>query len=248
MTKQMKIGFSSQIVRFQWLEQTSMWLLAGLNKDEIRLELYGYLDTWLMSNGTIPSATIRKATNLLLNIWIAPANELLEFRDEGVGLLGLHSEYRTAVHWGMIMTSYPFWARVADAVGRLLRLQKSVGASQIKRRMHEQFGDRELVSRATRTVLRSFVNWGVLQDGPVKGMYFQGPELACTEPKLTAWLVEAVLRASSNEKVVLNSLLNSPALFPFDIMHISADHLSTLAPGLDILCQGFDDEFVFLQS
>jgi len=44
-------------------------------------------------------------------------------------------------------------------------------AAQAQRRIKEQLGEREAVSRAARRVLRCFVDWGVLQDTSEKGVY-----------------------------------------------------------------------------
>jgi len=48
-------------------------------------------------------------------------------------------------------------------------------AAQAQRRIKEQLGEREAVSRAARRVLRCFVDWGVLQDTSEKGVYQSAP-------------------------------------------------------------------------
>ena len=72
------------------------------------------------------------------------------------------------------MAVYPFWSGVATQVGRLLRLQGSAAAAHVQRRVREQYGERETVSRAARRVLRSYLDWGVLQETGKKGIYSAG--------------------------------------------------------------------------
>ena len=73
------------------------------------------------------------------------------------------------VHWCMCMAVYPFFGTVADAVGRLLRLQGTAGAAQVQRRLRERFGERETVARAARRILRAYIDWGVLSETDEKG-------------------------------------------------------------------------------
>lgn len=56
----------------------------------------------------------------------------------------------------------PLWQRV---------VLSRVAAAHVQRRVHEQYGERETVSRAARRVLRSFLDWGVLQETESKGIY-----------------------------------------------------------------------------
>jgi hypothetical protein len=83
-----------------------------------------------------------------------------------------------AIHRGMTMAVYPFWSDIATQVGRLLRLQGVAAAAHIQRRVREQFGERETVSRAARRILLSYLNWGVLQETGTMGIYCAAPSLA----------------------------------------------------------------------
>ncbi len=145
------------------------------------------------------------------------------------------------------MATYPFWAGVAAQVGRLLKLQGSAVAAQVQRRVREQYGERETVSRAARRVLRSFHDWGVLSETVTKGIYHPGMLLDIDDPKLLGWLIEAMLRARDNGSVPLKELIESPSLFPFRLKSIHADRLLSTSSKLDILRHGLDDDLVTLR-
>lgn len=148
----------------------------------------------------------------------------------------------------MVMAAYPFWSNVAVQVGRLLRLQGSVAAIQVQRRVREQYGERETVSRAARRVLRSFLDWGVLEETGSKGIYTSGTTLAIEDPRLIAWLTEAALHARVNGAASLKDLLDSPSFFPFRIKSIRAESVRAASPRLDILRHGLDDDLVMLRQ
>lgn len=137
-------------------------------------------------------------------------------RDEGMEhLQRLPREEHVAIHWGMCLAAYPFFGLVAETTGRLLRLQGTVAAGQVQRRLREQLGERETVTRATRRILRSFVDWSTLRDTPTKGLYCAAPMLPIPERRVTVWLLEAVMRGHTRERLPLRMLAPSPALFPF---------------------------------
>ncbi|MDO8672281.1 MAG: hypothetical protein Q7O66_12780, partial [Dehalococcoidia bacterium] len=156
--------------------------------------------------------------------------------------------YRLAVHWGMVMAVYPFWSSVATQVGRLLRLQGSAAASQVQRRMREQYGERETVARRARYVLRSYLEWGVLQEAGTKGIYTAGTTMAIDDAQLIAWLVEATLQARESGSAPLKDLIDGPNLFPFRINPIHPEILLAASSRLDILRHGLDDNLVMLRQ
>jgi hypothetical protein len=153
-----------------------------------------------------------------------------------------------AIHWGMVMAVYPFWSGVATQTGRLLRLQGSAAAAHVQRRVREQYGERETVSRAARRVLRSYLDWGVLQETGAKGIYSAGTTLAVEDSRLIAWLAEASLHARANGSAPLKDLIDSPSLFPFRIKPVHAESLVAASSRLDLLRHGLDDDLVMLRK
>jgi len=130
----------------------------------------------------------------------------------------------------------------------LLALQDNVSASQIQRRIREQYGDRETVSRRVRYVIRGFVNWGVLTDTKQKGVYCQGRIYVIDNPRLISWLIEASLHTRSNGSGAIKDLLDGANLFPLRLAHLSAEQLVSMSPCLDLLRHGLDDDLVTLRS
>src|SRR5437588_10160694 len=91
-------------------------------------------------------------------------------------------------------------------VGRLLRLQGTGAASQVQRRMREQFGERSTVERATRRILRCLIDWGVLKETKEKGIYQATPTLFVNDAKLAQWIIEASLIASGSASTMLRAI------------------------------------------
>jgi hypothetical protein len=243
-----QIGFS-QRVRLEWLEKTANLVLAGNDEASIYNALQELLEDKLSVGGNAKRCNREKVITILMKIWVRPPRDLHPLQREGLKLLSnLPRQDHIAVHWGMAMAVYPFWGAVAVHVGRLLRLQGTAAASQIQRRVREQYGERETVSRAARRVLRSFVDWEVLKETSEKGIYTAGLSLAIAQVEVIAWLAEAFLHAHPNGWVTLRTVLDSTSLFPFRLSSISADHLVAISGRIDVLRHGLDQDLIMLRT
>jgi len=248
-----QIGFS-QRVRLEWLEQTANLILAGNDKAAVNDALQELLKDKVSVGGNSKGSNRNKIISILRTVWVNPPEELVSLRDDGLNFLSSQSaalsphHLSVAIHWGMAMAVYPFWSGVATQTGRLLRLQGSAAAAHVQRRVREQYGERETVSRAARRVLRSYLDWGVLQETGAKGIYSAGTTLAVEDSRLIAWLAEASLHARANGSAPLKDLIDSPSLFPFRIKPVHAENLVAASSRLDLLRHGLDNDLVMLRK
>lgn len=243
MGQRVQVGFSQRI-QLDWLERTAELLLAGSTRHELQTALDDFLANKLSVGNNAKSTNRSKAITILLKIWVSVPQDLEPLRNEALEhLIRLPIDEHLPVHWGMTMAVYPFFSIVAETVGRLLRLQGSCTAAQAQRRIREQLGERETVSRATRRALRCFIDWGVLQDTPEKGVYQAAPTRLIRDKKLVAWLIEAALIASSKELASLNAITQTPAFFPFATTQFNPRDLES-NERLELFHQGLDEKMV----
>lgn len=243
-----QIGFS-QRVRLEWLEQTANLILAGNDKAAVNDALQELLKDKVSVGGQAERGNREKIITILLKTWLTVPSELESLRVEGLELLKrVPRRDHLAIHWGMVMAIYPFWSGVATQTGRLLRLQGSAAAAHVQRRVREQYGERETVSRAARRVLRSYLDWGVLQETGAKGIYTAGTIRSIDDHGLVAWLTEAALHARVNGAAPLKDLFNSPSLFPFSLTPLHAETLSSWSSRFEIHRHGLNDDLAMLRK
>ncbi len=174
-----------RLVRLEWLEKVSLLVLAGNETTEVKRVLQEDLRNAFRSPDTHVRGSLNKTITILTRVWAKAPKELHALQQGGLDLLSsLQLSDHFVVHWGMLSAVYPFWAAVATQIGRLLRLQGTASISEVQRRMREQHGERETVSRRVRYTLRSFVDWRVLAETSEKGVYAQGNPRSVQEPKL----------------------------------------------------------------
>jgi hypothetical protein len=242
-----QIGFS-QRVRLEWLEHASRLVASGNAPAEIEAALKDILGDKLSVGGTAERGNREKAITILLKVWVRPPQDIVPLRDEGLKLLqDIPQSQHPAVHWGLSMAVYPFWATVAETTGRLLRLQGTAAASQVQRRVKESYGERETVARAARRVLRSFHDWGVLKETGVRGIYEAAAPISLSEPRTIAWMIEALLWSKPEGRAPLETILNSPALFPVKFA-VAGSAVATYNARISVARHGLDSELVFLRG
>jgi hypothetical protein len=238
------VGFDRKIL-LPWIDAVADWMAAGESNKSIREKLDLLLEGKVAGDGS--GSAKGKTITVLSHVWVSVPDRLKPLRDEGLALLRHQSgASRLALHWGMCLATYPFFKAVADTVGRLLRLQGVAGAAQVRRRVQEQFGERQIVARGLQHVLRTFVEWGVLQDTTEKGVYRSGAVMSVNDPNLSAWLIEAILTAGGTEASVFQSIVRSPALFPFEPLTFNVSHLNR-SERLEYFRQGLDEDVVMLR-
>ncbi len=148
MNRNGEVGFGQRI-QLDWLERTANLYAAGHTRDEIEESLQAFLQDRLSIGSDAKRGNRALAISILLKVWVVVPTGLESLRDDGLEFLKqLPPKEHLVVHWGMVMAVYPFFQALAETVGRLLRLQGTVAASQVQRRMREQFGERSTVERA----------------------------------------------------------------------------------------------------
>jgi len=246
--KKHQVGID-RVVRLEWLKRVANILLAGSDEHTIKISLEENLSANFPKSSTnTVRGSLSKTVTILIKTWVRVPSKLESLRNHGLNLLrNSPTSHHLPIHWGMIMSVYPFWGGVAWQAGRLFRLQGNVVAAQVQRRLREQHGERETVSRRVRYVLRSFLDWGVLINTPTKGVYSQGQILLIDNPELISFLIEAVLHGNSDAKRNIKALLQAPELFPFNLAPVSLDKLRR-SERLEIVQHGLDDNLVLLRD
>ncbi len=130
-----------------------------------------------------------------------------------------------------------------------MRLQGTVSAAQAQRRVRESLGERETVARAARRVIKAFMDWGVLCETGERGVYSQGFATEVCSLDLAAWLVNACLYATPSGRADLDSVLNSPALFPFRLPRVNGpDVVSKTRSRVDVMRHAGNEDLAILSA
>lgn len=240
------IGFSQRI-KLEWMADTARMVAEGRCDGDIVAALRDALQDQLSVGQNPERGNREKAITILMKVWVRVPDEMKPFRDQGLGLLQrLPPDLHVAIHWAATIVAYPFFGEVAQTIGRLLRLQNEVSATQMQRRLRERYGEKETVARAARRIQATFVDWGVISASAAKGTYIPTLRTCIGDPELLAWMAEAAIRASDGPMKRIDDIRQSLAFFPFDVSGIGATTLP-LNGRLDVFRQGVDEMWARLR-
>lgn len=237
------IGFGKKI-RAAWLDSALEQAAAGRSFDQVK----DALAKEIAANNSGPEA-IRKIQTALKRVWFVPPDYCLPLRNDALRLFHKNASPATRflLHWGMSIAAYPFIGSVAETLGRLLKLQKEARLADIERRIREQHGDRDFVSRITRYDVSSFLDWGAVTEAKKRGVYQLAKPTRPHSSEQVAWLAEAVLISRDKTQTQFSELCNHPALFPIALDAFNSSILQS-NPRLKLVRQSLNQEYILLNQ
>jgi hypothetical protein len=244
MTRRTNIGFDRRIDR-EWLDAAAAQAAAGVPADEMRAYLWNLLDG-VVSGDKFNSAR-GKTVTVLNHIWGEVPSQAEALRQRATAQLpGGTADEMLALHWAMMVGTYPVFTDVAAATGRLLTLQGNFTLAHLTRRLVGTWGERSTLERAAQRIVRSMIQWGVVKDTTTCGMYEGVPHRWKIGPAVGTVLIEALLVDAEEASIQLDQLIGHPALFPFEV-DVNASHVRG-AYQFRVHRQGLDSDFVELQG
>jgi hypothetical protein len=221
------------------------WATAAL---KVRARQYSLDDFMTLLDSAGLGVEAKKKTRTVLNrLWLEPRPDLVEFAERGCELFRTYDEKAIPVlHWGMAISSYPFFGKVAELVGRLSSLQGDCTSKEVHRRMSEIYGEREGTRRMSNMVIQTQADWGVLQRiGNGNRLVKQAPTTLQNEA-LIVWIVEAAIRYKG-DVVSLKSLPSLPVLFPYEL-DCPLAYVVSNSKNLELRSDGSQSEFVAIRE
>lgn len=232
-----QIGFD-RFIQLDWAE-SAFRTRAGLS------DLQHLID--LVDNSILGTAARKKTRTVLNRLWLEPRADLVDFADRAVGIyLEAPDTPIAALTWGMAVTTYPFFASVAQIVGRLTALQGDCASAEVHRRMAEVYGEREGTRRMTNMVLQSQASWGAIDRVDSGKRLTRKGRLGIGSGAATSWLIEACLRYAGRP-LSIASLDTNPVIYPFELGS-SLSYLVSTGPTLEVRTDGAGNQVVSLKG
>ncbi len=235
------IGFDRKLKR-GWLDFAAELAISGDDIRDARTRLFAHLEGEV--GGTTFNSDRGKTMTVLARLWLTPPPAARDLRNRAAAVFRDSSPAgRLGLHWAMALGTYPFFAGVAETVGRLLRLQEDLALAQVDRRLAESWGERAIIHRSARRICRSMVDWGILTESEVRGTYRPAAKIA-VDTRVALLLAEAVLTTLPHGALAASELATHPELFPFRL-ELTTRNLRA-SPVFEVERRGLDTDMVSL--
>lgn len=215
-----RVNFSRHI-EIQWLDSVAVWIAEGKQKKELDEQID------LMLKLSIKCKVNRgKTRNQLTELWSPKSDDVTEsfaqFAIEAV----LNSEHPDFVlHWGMLVAKNNFFADVVRFIGRREKHAEVFTYAQVQKNIVEQYGDTETVKRSLRSVLKTLVDFRVLER-QMNRTYKAHKLEHNVETKYKSWLLQSLMYNQRYRSRSLVDMLDDLVWFPF-VFSVSVNELET---------------------
>ncbi|MCQ8879336.1 hypothetical protein NQT69_15110 [Pseudoalteromonas shioyasakiensis] len=202
----------SRHIEAHWLDQTALWVAEGLNKQELHDKINSMLSPLINCK-----VNLGKTRNQLTSLWFDKNDNVSnEFSEFAVEYVKESHDIPLVIHWGLLIAKKKFFADVARFIGRNSKLNDSFTYAQVQKRMVELYGDTETVKRGLRSVLKTMVDFGVLQRSNARNYQVNQINLAVPN-KLMNWLLCALLFSEDAMSRTLSDIIDDAIWFPFEL-------------------------------
>lgn len=218
MTK--RVNFSRHI-EVQWLDSVAVWVAQGAGKKELDEQID------LMLEPTVNCKVNRgKTRNQLTKLWASKPDDVAESFAQFAIKAVIESEHPDFVlHWGMLITKNNFFADVVRFLGRREKHSEAFTYAQVQKNIVELYGDTETVKRALRSVLKTLVDFKILERQ--NNRTYQARKLEHkVESKYKSWLLQSLMYNQHYRSRALAGMLDDLVWFPF-VFTVSVNELET---------------------
>lgn len=237
MTSRKVVGIDRKL-KLDWLDATAAKVASGSSVEALREYLRELLGDEL--SGRSFNSDLGKTITVLCHLWATVPEEAVGLRDRALSLFPrFDGANRLAVHWAMMVGTYPFALATAETVGKLLSLQEEFSIALLRRRLVGAWGDRAIVKNAAQRLVRTMVQWEVLEETEVRGAYRLPSRRITLDPAVEHLVFEALLTRAPGRELQMNQLSTHAAAFPFALSETghqlrSAKQFRVDRQGLDI--------------
>ena len=202
------IGFSRNL-KIHWLNKIVDLETEGLEQNDLKRKLNEYLAYEIKSE-----TNLRKTREILLNIW-SYKNDIIENKQEVINLIKKYPECSIALHYAMILCTYPVFYDICSIIGRNSDFKEEITLNQLKSKLYNEWGERTTIYHSTDKIIATLKELNIIS-AKKPGQYLIN-KIKISNKDVINFLIKISLKLSSSKNYILSENINElPILFPFN--------------------------------
>ncbi len=203
------IGLSRNL-KLRWLNVAAKLRQENLSESDCKARLNEILSSEIKS-----PTNLRKTREILMRVWIYDGGaEKNSLRADGAALLEKFPDSAQAIHWSILLVTYPIFAELCKIIGRLFELSEVVTLRQIKQKLFDKWGERSSLYHSTDKIISTLKEFGALT-AQKPGKFILTPQII-SDKKIIALLIRAAMLTDCGSYRKLSELGKLNVLYPFD--------------------------------
>ncbi len=203
------VGFLCPL-KAEWLNKVVSLSNEGMKAENIKEALNNYISFELKSPDNI-----RKSREMLLNLWVYPFDDEKAnlIRQQALEEIKNGNEDKLALHWCMLLLTYPVFSDVAEMIGKLTMMQDTFSIAWLKGKMAEQWGERATLLRSVEKVLQTMRQMGIVES---KSGVYTARHCEIKNDATKKIILKTILALNLKAYYEPAELVNIPQMFPFE--------------------------------
>ena len=197
------------VVKLGWMKKAVSLLPENLPEPEYRKELEEHLAFEIDS-----PTNKRKAREIMMRVWYQDSDGVEKLQQRGRELVQKYPDQLATIGWCMIPLAYPAFADYAKLMGKMFEFQDVITTTQIKQKMFDQLGERNLIEFATSKVISTMKELGGVRS--IQTGKHEAIKTTIANEEIVAFILEVAMFLDGSSYYSFSSLTEFPFLFPFD--------------------------------
>ena len=196
------------VIKLGWMKKAISLLPENLPEAEYRKELDEHLAFEIDS-----PTNRRKAREIMMRVWYQDSEGVEKLQQRGRELIQKYPDQLSAVGWCMIPLAYPVFADYAKLMGKMFEFQDVITTTQIKQKMFDELGERNLIEFATTKVISTMKELGAVRS--VQTGKHEAVVSSIAKEEVVAFMVEVAMFLGGSSYYAFSTLTEFSFLFPF---------------------------------
>lgn len=200
----------SRYVKPEWLDLTLEYWIEHQDPKRTEERLNRYLAERIES-----SEILRKTREILIRTWVEVDDSLVPLRDMGMTVYSACPVgERAALHWTMMLASFPLFRDLCGVVGKLASLQSEFTTSQIRRRIYELWGERATLLFALEKNIRTLREFGAIRQ--LKAGTYERSRIVVQDQRVVEFMLYGTILGNQKLYQSIAEFERKKELFPFE--------------------------------
>lgn len=202
------VGLSRNL-KMQWLNKVVEFVSSGLTEQEIKDGLNEYLSFEIES-----PTNLRKTREILMNIWVYDNEQSKRIKDIALKLITAYPEYALAIHWCMMLVTYPVFSDMCKLIGKMSEFQDELSTKQVKQKLFDEWGERSTLFHSIDKLISTLKAFDIITcEKPGK---YQINTHAVNNPKIVLLMTQTMMLVDGSGYYTFADINSSTYFFAFE--------------------------------
>ncbi len=200
----------SRAIKIEWLNKVVDLVNEGMAPENIKEALNDYISFEISSPDNI-----RKSRDILMNLWVYPFEDEKAnlIRRQAIDAIKSGNEDKLAMHWCMLLLSYPVFVDVTVMIGKLSSMQDSFSLAWLKNKMFAEWGERATLFHSLDKIMQTLRQIGVVDSK--NGVYIVN-HYNVIDATTKRIILKTILALKMQAYYEPSELAAVPQMFPFE--------------------------------